>query len=148
MATAVEQKEGKIFSVKQGKEVVVRMTNRPGILSEIAKLVSEKGLNVLALNGAVCAEACVIRLMTDDNLRANDVLAENNYAPREEGVIVMELVHKPGMLKRAAETLAKAGIDIRHIYATAAQQDDKCLVVLHSTNDDHALVLLKQIGGD
>jgi hypothetical protein len=44
-----------------------------------------------------------------------------------------------------AETVAKAGIDIRHIYATAAEEDEKCLLVFHSSNDDHALVLLKEV---
>jgi hypothetical protein len=144
MVAVAEQKESRTFSVKQGKEVVVRMKNRTGILAEVAKLISEKGLNVLALNGAVCGEDCVVRMMTDDNLRAKDVLAAKTFAPQEESVVVAELAHRPGMLRRFTETLAQEGIDIHHVYATAAQDDEKCLLVLHSSNDDHALVLLKQ----
>lgn len=144
MVAVLEPTERKTFSVKQGKEVVVRMKNRTGILSELAKLVSEKGVNVLALNGAVYGEDCVVRLMTDDNLRAKDVLAAKNYVPQEESVVVLDLSHKPGMLKRMAETVTKAGIDIRHVYATAAEEDEHCLLVFHSSNDDHALVVLKQ----
>jgi hypothetical protein len=145
MVAILEQEQPKTFSVKHGKEVVVRMKNRSGILSEITKLVSEKGVNVLALNGAACGEDSIVRLMTDDNLRAKDVLAAKNFAPQEESVVVLELAHRPGMLRRMAETVAKAGIDIRHIYATAAEEDERCLLVFHSSNDDHALVLLKQI---
>lgn len=143
MATVVQEKESKTFSVKQGKEVVVRMENRPGILAEIAKLVAEKGLNVLALSGAVCDKDCVVRLMTDDNLRAKDVLTEKHYAPKEESVVIVDMAHKPGMLKRVADTLANENIDIRHVYATAGQEDDKCLLVFHSSNDEHALVRLR-----
>src|SRR3974377_2102521 len=97
MVAVLEPQETKTFSAKQGKEVVVRMKNRIGILAEIAKLVSEKGVNVLALNAAVCGEDCVVRLMTDDNLRARDVLAAKNFAPQEEGVVVLELTQRPGM---------------------------------------------------
>ena len=43
MIAVLKPTESKTFSVKQGKEVVVRMKNRTGILSDIAKLVSEKG---------------------------------------------------------------------------------------------------------
>ncbi len=145
MVAVLEPTACKTFSVKQGKEVVVRMKNRTGILSEIAKLISEKGVNVLALNGAACGEDCVVRLMTDDNLRAKDVLVAKNFAAQEESVVVLELTHRPGMLRRMAETVAKAGIDIRHIYATAPEEDDKCLLVFHSSNDSHALVLLNEI---
>jgi hypothetical protein len=144
MVAVAEPKETKTYSVRQGKEVVVRMKNRTGILAELAKLVSEKGLNVLALNGAVCGEDCVVRMMTDDNLRAKDVLAARNFAPQEESVVVAELAHRPGMLRRFADTLAQEGIDIEHVYATAPQDDERCLLVLHCSNDDHALVLLKQ----
>ena len=145
MTAVLEATESRAFSVKQRKEVVVRMKNRTGILSEIAKLVSERGANVLALNAAVCGDDCVVRLMTDDNLRAKDVLVARDFAPQEESVIVLELVHRPGMLRRTADILAKAGIDIRHIYATAADEDEKCLLVFHSSSDDHALVLLNEI---
>ena len=48
------------------------------------------------------------------------------------------------MLRRTAETVAKAGIDIHHIYATVAEEDEKCLLVFHSSNDSHALVLLNE----
>lgn len=145
MDAVVESTACKTFSVKQGKEVVVRMKNRTGILSEIAKLLSEKGVNVLALNGAACGEDCVVRVMTDDNLRAKDVLVATNFSIQEESVVVLELAHRPGMLRRMAESMAKSGIDIRHIYATAAEEDEKCLLVFHTSNDSHALVLLKQI---
>lgn len=143
MTTAVQERESRTFSVSQGMEVVVRMKNRCGILAEIAKLVSDQGLNVLALNGAKCGEDCVVRLMTDDNLRAKDVLAEKNFEPQEEGVVIVELANKPGMLKRVADTLANEGIDICHVYATAGQEDDKCLLVFHSSDDEHALVTLQ-----
>ncbi len=127
MIAVLDATENKAFSVKQGKEVVVRMKNRTGILAEIAKLVSERGANVLALNAAVCGEDCIVRLMTDDNLRAKDVLDARGFAPQEESVVVLELAHRPGMLRRMADTVAKSGIDIRHIYATAGEEDENCL---------------------
>ena len=127
MIAVLDATENKAFSVKQGKEVVVRMKNRTGILAEIAKLVSERGANVLALNAAVCGEDCIVRLMTDNNLRAKDVLDARGFAPQEESVVVLELAHRPGMLRRMADTVAKSGIDIRHIYATAGEEDENCL---------------------
>jgi hypothetical protein len=42
-----------------------------------------------------------------------------------------------------AETLAKEGIDIQRGCATAASEDEKCLLVFHSSSHDDALVKLK-----
>ena len=145
MATTGQVKETKTFSVRQGKEVVVRMRNLPGLLAEIAKVVSEKGVNILALNATVYGEDCVIRMITDDNLRTKDLLTARHYGPQEENVLVMDLAHRPGMLRRVTELLAKEDIDLRHAYATAAPEDERCLLVFHSSHDEHALVLLRHL---
>jgi hypothetical protein len=91
------------------------------------------------VNGAICGGDSVIRLVTDDNLRARDALSAKNYVVDEEDVIVAELAHKPGVLKRIAEALVPEEIDIRLVYATALVGQDKCLLVLHTSNDQHAL---------
>ena len=126
-----------------GKELVVRSTNDIELLWEMSKRIAEKGVNILAVSGAASGTDCTLRLVTDDNLRAKDVLVGARYAPHEEGVVVVELPHKPGMLKRIVETLAKEGIEIHHLFATAVEESEKSLLVFHSSNDAHALVTLK-----
>ncbi|MHC4406515.1 MAG: hypothetical protein ACYTG0_43375, partial [Planctomycetota bacterium] len=80
-----------------------------------------------------------------DNLRAKDALTDKGYAPEEQDVILVELLHKPGMLKHVAEILSYEKIDISHVYATALGQDEKCLLVLHTSNDVHALPRLNRV---
>ena len=87
----------------------------------------------------------VIRLVTDNNLRASELLNASGYMAEEENVIVAELPHKPGILKRITQALASEEIDIRHLYATALAEQEKCLVVLHTSNDKHALARLNRI---
>ncbi len=134
-----------MFEARQGKEIVLKVRNEIGLLSKLAKLISEKGLSILAVSGAVCGEDCLIRLITDDNLRATDALTGKGYAPEEQEVILLELAHKPGMLKHVAETLAYENIDIHRVYATALQPEEKCLLVLHTSNDEHALPRLNKM---
>jgi len=136
-----------MLQARQGKEVVLTMTNKTGLLSELTKLLSEKGVSILAVIGAVAGEDCLIRLVTDDNLRTKDTLAGKGYKPSEENVILMEVPPKPGMLRRITEVLASENIDIRYVYATALDQHDKCLLVLHTDNDEHALPKLNKMKG-
>jgi hypothetical protein len=137
-----------MFAAKQGKEIVLKLKNEIGLLSEIGKLLAEKGVSILAVSATVCGEDGVLRLVTDDNLRTGDALAEQGYTPHEEDVILLEVPHKPGMLKRMAEVLAGENIDILNVYATALDEQEKCLLVLHTSGDEHALPKLNKMRGN
>jgi hypothetical protein len=145
MVTIHESNQVGVLSAKLGQEFVVRMRNRTGILFELSTLVSDQGVNVLAVNGAVCGEEFVVRLVTDDNRKTKDVLAENEFSPTEEKVVLVELPHRPAMLKQVSKTLAEKGIDIRHIHATASRDQEECLLVLRSSNDEEALARLREL---
>lgn len=124
------------------------MKNDIGILFELSTLVSQRGVNILAINGGVCGDACIVRLVTDDDRQVKEVLAEHDFALQEESVVLVELPHEPGMLKQVTKAMAQGGIDIRNVYAAATQDQDKCLLVFHSSNDEEAMVRLKEIQGD
>jgi hypothetical protein len=61
---------------------------------------------------------------------------------REVDAVMMEVPHKPGMLRSITDRLAREEIDIHHLYATSAGAQDECLVVLATANNDRAIALL------
>jgi hypothetical protein len=134
-----------MIEVKHGKEVVLTTENKAGLLFDISKLLAEKGISILGFIGAASRGECLIRLVTDDTLRTIDALTDKGYEAREETAILLEVPHKPGMLKRVTEVLASEKIDIRYVYATALDQHERCLLVLHTDNDDHALPKLNKM---
>ena len=148
MGAVVERAETKSLTVQRGREVVVRRTNDVGILFQISTLLSKMDVNILGVSAGVCGEDCLIRLITDDNRKTKDVLAAGNFAPEEENVVLVELPNRPGMLKQVTKILAQEGIDVRHVYAAATKEQDKCLLVFHSSNDDVALAKLNEIWAD
>lgn len=133
-----------MFEAKQGKEIVVKVKDRIGVLFDLSKLISETGVRILAVSAGASDDDSVVRLVTEDNLRAKEALADKKYAVHEEDVILVELPHKSGMLKRIAEALVLEEIDIRHVYGTALVGQEKCLLVLHTSNDEHALPRLNR----
>ncbi len=44
--------------------------------------------------------------------------------------------------------LAQGGIDIRNVYAAATEDQDECLLVFQSSNDEEAVARLKEIQGE
>ena len=108
-----------MLKTKLATEVIVRMPNAIGTLEAVAKVMADKGVNILGVNAWVEGDEAVVRVLSDDNVRVMDTLRAHRLEVREGEVLITELPHKPGMLHRISETLAQAQIDIRHLYATA-----------------------------
>jgi hypothetical protein len=132
-----------MLNVRPAKEVVVTLQNDVGALNDIAKIVADKGINILAASNWVDGARAIVHLVTDDNVRAADALRGHQYTVREAEVVVAEAPHKPGMLRHVTEKLAKEGIDIHHLYATATAAQDTCLFVLATANNDRAILRLR-----
>lgn len=133
-----------MLNVSQGKEIILHVRNDMGVLGEIARLIAERGVSIVAISGTADGGTCVLRLITDDNLRACDLLREHGYTPVEESVVLLEVPNKPGMIKKLTTRLGEEEVDILSLYASASQKDAYCLMVLRTTNDSRALVALSE----
>ncbi len=131
-----------MLKARQGKEIVLRMADKIGALAAFSKIVAERGVNILAMSAWVEEAEAVIRLVTDDTLRTMDVLREHGYDPQERDVVLLDAAHKPGILRHLTDTLAKENIDLSHVFASATIDQDMCLVVLNSSDNERAIVLL------
>lgn len=125
-----------------GKEIVVRVKNEIGILADLSKVVAEKGINILAINSWVENGEGAIRLVTEDNLRAGEALQAHGYKVDEKEMVSVEAQHTPGLLRHITQMLAKESINITHMYASATINQDICLVILATDNNERAIVLL------
>lgn len=125
------------------KEVVVRMPHEIGSLGTLAKLVAEKGINILAVTAYSEGRDDVVRMITDDNLRVMDAFRGRGFGPTETEVVVAEMDHRPGMLRRLAEDLMVERIDVTHLYATASGDQPRCYFVFSTNNNARAVVVLK-----
>jgi hypothetical protein len=136
------EKENHMLKARIGKEVVARLTNQVGVLARVTKIVSEKGINIRAVSSWVEGEDAVIRLLTDEPTRVADALREQEVTVKLNEVVMAESPHTPGMLRSLTEKLALAGIDLRYLYASAIDSQERCLIVFRSTDNSKALVLL------
>jgi hypothetical protein len=68
-------------------------------------------------------------------------LREQHLEVQETKVVVVEALHRPGLLQHITEKLARENMDLLYLYATAAEVD-KCLVVFSSTNNEWAVMVL------
>ena len=130
-----------IIKARMAKDAIVRMNNQPGALARVTRCVADKGINIEAVIATVEGADAVIRLVTSDHQRTINTLREQQLEVQETKVVVVDALHRPGLLQHITEKLARENIDLSYLYATAAEAD-KCLVVLSSTNNDWAVMVL------
>lgn len=125
-----------------GKEAVVQVPNRMGALTQVAKIVSDKGIDIAAAIATVEGANAMIRLVTGDHQRTMDALRERGLNPLETRVVLIEAANRPGVLRHLTEVLASERIDLNYLYATVATGADKSLIIFASTNNDRAVVVM------
>jgi len=126
------------------QELVIRMENRIGLLAEIARLLSEMGMNLLAVTVRQGEDGAALHLLVDAHLVARDALRKAEYPVEERDVIVLELPNRPGFLCRVTEALARKAIDIQDLYATVPEGAPKALVVFTCSNNSKAVQMLRE----
>lgn len=133
-----------MLNVTHGRELVVPINNDKSGLLKIARLLADHGLNIVSFSGSFEGPVWVMRLITDDVLRTEDVLREAGYKPSPESLVLLRAPHKVGMLKRIALRLEEDGVTLRRVHAAALDNQSLCLLVMHTSNDDRALVCLSE----
>jgi hypothetical protein len=132
-------------SARLGKELVVTVINKIGVLADISKLLADHGINIEAVAGYAVDKEAKIILVTDDNLRSVDALKKAGYKNiKENEVVVVELENKPGALKHITTRLAAKEIDIKQIYATTCQAACPAIVILSTSDNEKALVTFRK----
>jgi hypothetical protein len=130
-----------IKKAQLGKEIVVTMINKIGVLAEMSKIMADHGINIIAAAGYAVGNEAKIMLVTEDNMRASDALKKSGYnSIKENEIIIIELENKIGALKLLTAKLATEGIDIRQVYGSVCTGGCPARLILSTSNNEKALV--------
>ena len=133
-----------VRDAKLGKEIVVTVPNKVGILANISRMMADHGINIEGVAGYAANNEAKIMLVTGDTLRAKEALQKAGYKnAKENEVVVVDLENKPGALKAISVKLADAKIDIKYTYGTACPTGCPARLVLSTTDNEKALLLFK-----
>ncbi len=127
-----------------GRELVVSLPNKAGILADISKVLADHGINIEGVAGYAEGDDAKIMIVAEDVLRAKEALEKNGYkGMKENEVLILDVENKPGALKVVTAKLAKDGIDLRYIYGTACPSGCPSKIVIATSANEKALVSLK-----
>jgi len=134
-----------IRNVQLGKELVITVANKVGILAQASKLLADHGINIEGIAGYAVGGEAKLMLVAQDITRAADALKKAGFTSiKENEVIALELENKPGALKAISAKLAAENIDIKYTYGTVCSEGCPAKLILATSDNEKALVSFKK----
>ncbi len=116
--------------------IIVMVDNQVGIIADIARALSEAGINMESINTETAGDQGAVILTTDNYDHALYVLNQAGFkAVSDDDALVVRLPDEPGALAGVADSLKQAGVNIQSMHILNRQQG-YAMVAL--TTDDRA----------
>ena len=128
------------------KQISVFMENRPGRLAEITKILSENSVDIRAINIADTTDFGILRMMVDDEEKAEKVLRGNNMTANISDVIAISISDSVGAFSNVIELLKDKNISIEYIYSFIGEKPSKAVIVLKTSDLDLSINVLRENG--
>ena len=134
-------------SASMTKEILLTVSNKPGILNTAAAYLADRGINIEGVVGLGMKDkdTAIILMVVDDTRRALDALKNEDigYAV-ERDAVMLEVQNRPGALLSITKILGQMGINIDHIYATKSSADAPARVVLSTNDNERTFIALRK----
>jgi hypothetical protein len=115
--------------MKTVKEIVLSIANAPGALWDIISLLYENGIHVVTLSVQSLGKKGAIHVITDDPLRASNVLKTAGHDGKARDVVVCEIPSHPGGLNAVLKPLKDAGVNVDYLYSAFSKGYGSALVL-------------------
>ena len=125
------------------KQLSIFSENKPGRLKKITKVLSEEGVNILAINIASSNGFGVIKFIVDKFEPAFQKLKQKGFTVSLNEVLAIELVDRPGGLYEVASILSTKKINIENAYVLILGSRKKAYLVVEVNEIERAKRLLK-----
>ncbi len=127
------------------KEFTVAVEDKPGQVARLARVLADRGLNILAFQIFPSGGKTVVRLVVNHPAAAKTALDAGGYNYTEAEVTQVALPHRPGQLARAASRLGDANINIDYAYVGFEPGTNRSLVIFGTADNQQAIAILDQL---
>lgn len=128
------------------KQLTVFVENKQGTLVNVTDTLASNNVNIRALSIAETDGFGILRLIVDDEAKAEKVLQEEGYLIKITEVVGVKIGDAPGKLSYVLRTLADAGINMEYLYAFMARTERHAYVVLRVENNAETEKVLEDAG--
>ena len=90
--------------------------DRIGLLADVSQALAEKNINIESVSVETSGRTAIIRIVTNQEKKADSVLENAGFKPVGADVLVVRLVDRPGELAKTTRLLADNRINIENVF--------------------------------
>lgn len=124
------------------EQISVFLENKSGRLAEVARALSEAGVNIRALSVADTSDFGILRLIVNNNEKAVSALKRHGFTASKTEVLAVEVPDVPGGLSKILGLLEGENINVEYVYAFVERRSDNALIILRVGATDRARTVL------
>ena len=128
------------------KQLTVFIQNKKGTVVSVTEILAKNDINLRALSIAETQDFGILRLIVNDEAKAEKVLRESGYLIKVIDVVGVKIGDAPGKLTAALDVLDKANINVEYLYAFMARTEKHAYVVLRVEDNAEAESILTSAG--
>ena len=128
------------------KQLTVFVENKQGALVSITDTLAANDINLRALSIAETQDFGILRLIVNDEKKAEKTLTDAGYLIKITEVVGVKIGDAPGKLTSALAVLAKANINMEYLYAFMARTEKHAYVVMRVEDNAVAEKVLEDAG--
>jgi hypothetical protein len=130
----------------QAEQISIFIENKAGRISDVTGILSEAGVNIRALAVADTSDFGVLRLIVDNNAKAEEALKKAGFTVRKTKVVAVKVEDRPGGLHNLLSILKEAGINVEYMYAFIQHSGEKAIMIFRFDQPEEAIRVLTQKG--
>ena len=118
------------------KQFTVYVENKPGALATLTGKLAKAEVNIEGISACSSTDVGLIQLVVSNAAKTRAVLKEVGVAFTSQDVVVLPISNELGSLAEVVTKLAKSGININYLYATACdcKKGCRCYAVIGAQN--------------
>jgi hypothetical protein len=98
------------------KQFSIEIKNRVGELARVTEVLAESAINIVAIASESAGPKPMIHIVTGDHDSARKALEKSGRDFREQDILVVKVLDRPGELAKVARRLAREAINVESIY--------------------------------
>ncbi|MCP3875623.1 MAG: ACT domain-containing protein [Desulfobacteraceae bacterium] len=126
------------------EQISIFIENKEGRLAEVTAILRDANVNIRALSLADTTDFGVLRLIVDDNEKAEKVLKKEGFTVGKTQVLAVEVKDKPGGLNSVLDPLYENEVNVEYMYAFANPQCKNAIMIFRFDDHDKALKIFAE----
>ncbi len=111
------------------KQTTVFIENRKGRLTEVLNVFKANAVNIVSLSLADTAEYGLLRVISDNPLKAKESLTKAGFSSMLTDVLIVKIPHTPGALQNILRVIAEEELNVEYMYGLSVGGEEASIVV-------------------